>query len=398
MTNNEVERMNITFLLGNGFDIGLRMPTRYEDFYRKYCKISDEDTDNIRAFKEMLLKRNDEDTKKIINWSDFEKAFGEHSADETLNKTTYIERFEDFVRRFNTYLEDVEKCVDLSNTDEVGRIMDEACTSCFKIRRADEDAINTFFRRFDSVRTYNFATFNYTKTVDRCVDALRQRLRSMAQRSVGSVVHIHGYIEENMIVGVNDPSQILNPNFAGDPDIVAELVKPRQNSDSRTAYEKALKAVIDGSNVICVYGMSIGATDKIWWDYISQWLSKSDTRILLILSHEEKYNKRFPFDQKRFIDPIVSTFMSYSSLTNTEKDKIRSRMYVGINNDVFAMNAFSFEAFEKMYPSDPPENDLQNRVNKLEKRLNEQPRIIVSDTEPTDHKKGDIWLKPVAPH
>ena len=42
--------MNITFLLGNGFDIGLGMPTRYEDFYKEYCKIvtgEDGDTENI---------------------------------------------------------------------------------------------------------------------------------------------------------------------------------------------------------------------------------------------------------------------------------------------------------------------------------------------------------------
>lgn len=30
--------MNITFLMGNGFDIGIGMPTQYEDFYEEYCK------------------------------------------------------------------------------------------------------------------------------------------------------------------------------------------------------------------------------------------------------------------------------------------------------------------------------------------------------------------------
>lgn len=65
--------MDITFILGNGFDIGLGMPTRYEDFYKEYCQIKAEDNDNIREFKEMLVNRNSARGKKIINWADFEK-------------------------------------------------------------------------------------------------------------------------------------------------------------------------------------------------------------------------------------------------------------------------------------------------------------------------------------
>ena len=68
--------MKITFLIGNGFDIGLSMPTRYEDFYKHYCKIrvgENGDTNNIFQFKTMLKDRNDDKIKKIIDWSDFEK-------------------------------------------------------------------------------------------------------------------------------------------------------------------------------------------------------------------------------------------------------------------------------------------------------------------------------------
>ena len=46
--------MNITFLIGNGFDIGLGMPTRYEDFYEHYCKVitgENGDSNNIVEFK-----------------------------------------------------------------------------------------------------------------------------------------------------------------------------------------------------------------------------------------------------------------------------------------------------------------------------------------------------------
>lgn len=374
--------MNITFLLGNGFDIGFKMPTRYEDFYPQYCVINNEDNDNIKAFKQMLKKRNDNEKKKIIDWSDFEKAFGEHSADPSIeSKAAYLERFEDFVRKFNEYLEDVEKCTNLSNKEAIAKKMENACKTFYKIRKADEDSINAFFNRFGTDRNYNFVTFNYTKTVDNCYTALRQQLVTSNYRKVGTLVHIHGYIEENMIVGVNDPSQIANSDFANDPEVVAEIVKPQQNSDARTAYENVMKSVIDSSNVICVYGMSVGATDKKWWEYISTWLSKSDNRILIILKHEEKFNKRFTFDQKKFINPLIETFIGFSGLSETEKEKIRKKIYVGINNDVFAMDAFDRKAFEEIYPPKADKEDKKNPTQMDSENLDETIRNLKKGVE-----------------
>ena len=50
--------MNITFFIGNGFDIGLGLKTRYEDFYKEYCDAQDTDTKNITEFKKTLKKWN----------------------------------------------------------------------------------------------------------------------------------------------------------------------------------------------------------------------------------------------------------------------------------------------------------------------------------------------------
>ena len=100
-------------MIGNGFDIGLGLKTGYEDFYKEYCISSDNDNENIAKFKEMLRDRNKDDIKKIIDWADFECAFGKHSEDFLItNKDLYIERFEDFVTKFNSYLEAEESKID----------------------------------------------------------------------------------------------------------------------------------------------------------------------------------------------------------------------------------------------------------------------------------------------
>ena len=83
--------MNITFLLGNGFDIGLGLETGYENFYDEYSVILSTDNKNINSFKTMLKNRNLDEKKKIIDWSDFEKAFGQHSKDFAIeDKNQYI--------------------------------------------------------------------------------------------------------------------------------------------------------------------------------------------------------------------------------------------------------------------------------------------------------------------
>lgn len=342
--------MNITFLLGNGFDIGLKMPTRYEDFYQEYCKSLENDQKNIRLFKEMLRKRNEDEVKRIIDWSDFEKAFGEHSKDPDIkDKRAYLERFEDFVESFNAYLENVESCVDYSDTVTIAKTMDTAVKSFHHIRTADKNAINSFINSFGADRVYNFVTFNYTRTVDNCVDAFRQHIKTDRTRRVGVVAHIHGFIDQNMIVGLNDENQILNEEFSSDPEVIRELVKPQQNVNSRTAYEDAMISAINGSHIICTYGMSIGETDKKWWDKISNWLIGDSKRILVILVHESKYNPRFPHQQDRFVRPILEKFLSFSSLSDEVKKKIESRIFVGVNNDVFSMNLYHTKV--KTHPS-----------------------------------------------
>ena len=75
--------MNITYIIGNGFDLTLGLPTSYKHFYRYYkgldptkdSKLIHELKDDIRQYEEK-------------NWSDLEAGLGKF--------TTHINKFEDF--------------------------------------------------------------------------------------------------------------------------------------------------------------------------------------------------------------------------------------------------------------------------------------------------------------
>lgn len=346
--------MNITFLFGNGFDLGMGMPTRFADFYEVYCKDDASDNENVRSFKKELKNWlcEPDKRKRVEDWADFEKTFGEYSTKFSVDqKQDYLECFEDFVSKFNLYLENVEKCTDFSGVNDLDAVLSKAVRDYRKIRKADRDEIEQFYRKFNAERIYSFITFNYTRTVDRCFDALKDVLKNESYRRVGRLVHIHGYIEDSMIVGVNDASQIMNSEFASDPVVRETLIKPFQNTLSRTGNEMDMQDVIDKSNIICIYGMSLGDTDKKWWDYLSKWLASSDNHILIILQHHEKYSSRLPHVQNKYIKPTLEKFLSFSSLPVNEKEKISSKIYIGFNNDVFAVKAFDSVKFEQEYLS-----------------------------------------------
>ena len=46
--------MNVTFMIGNGFDLGIGLRTAYSDFYKVYCKTNSKDSPEVRKFKSEL--------------------------------------------------------------------------------------------------------------------------------------------------------------------------------------------------------------------------------------------------------------------------------------------------------------------------------------------------------
>lgn len=116
-----------------------------------------------------------------------------------------------------------------------------------------------------------------------------------------------------------------------------ELVK-RNDAQSEEAYDRALTQQINESDIICIYGMSIGDTDKKWWTLISKWLSADDKHIVIILSHQEENVIRFPHKQRKSRISIVQKLLSFSKQSEPLKSLIKERIYVGFNNDIFKMD------------------------------------------------------------
>lgn len=131
--------MQVTFLIGNGFDLGIGLKTAYSDFYRVYCAETQKDDENLRNFKSAIQLKSE-------TWSDFENAFGKYSSE--LNDTAvYLELFENFVNSFISYIRNEEQRFDESKLDNAVEGMSMAKQDNYKKERT-ETALSFHFSDF----------------------------------------------------------------------------------------------------------------------------------------------------------------------------------------------------------------------------------------------------------
>ena len=222
--------MQITFLVGNGFDISCGIDTSYRSFYNWYTK-SDSKSEAIKAFKN--------DIKEYLGgkgdrWSDFELGLGKYSKEFTKETSkAYVEIYEDAhdgIIEYISLLNDTfAKSIDspdaqaalaeglLHFTEELTPAEQDVFSQLFKIDRANDTIIN-------------FISFNYTDTVDLCVKELIKTPLKQWQYNGGTkkyyvyptVLHIHGTIDHYPILGVCEEYQFENKELLECPNVSAE--------------------------------------------------------------------------------------------------------------------------------------------------------------------------------
>ncbi|MBE5745293.1 MAG: hypothetical protein E7355_04070 [Clostridiales bacterium] len=323
--------MNVTFLIGNGFDIGIGMKTRYGDFYSEYIKLKI-DNENILEFQKEIQDN-------IKDWADFEEAFGKHSESFEANEADkYLQQYEHFFEYFLEYLKKEEKNFEMPEELEVIKIMERALTNYYKkLQSQDRESIEDFYKWFGNNITYTFISFNYTSILDAFVNIFKNYLkREQRPEIIMPTIHVHGLLEKYMIIGVNDKSQITNKDLSENPEVLAEIVKPIINKGLKMGYDTKATKAINQSDIICVYGMSLGATDCKWWELLAKWLSANTSKKLIILNYQPDCDIARPYTWLRAKNKIINKFLGYGTLTDSQKEKLDNQICVGINQNIFS--------------------------------------------------------------
>lgn len=179
-------------------------------------------------------------------------------------------------------------------------------------------------------RHYNLISFNYTNVVKNC--------EKIISSSSVETFYIHGSLEnEKVILGVNDSEQINNEYFKESDEMLVSMCKLEINDFFGEYKKEQLERKLYNSDILCIFGMSIGETDKHWWNKIVTNLSKGVIKKVLIFHYEPKLDKRNNVKVLRTQQKVKKQLLKYSPNEDV-KSNLESKIKVVCNSEIFRLN------------------------------------------------------------
>lgn len=348
--------MNITFLVGNGFDLNAGLRTQYKQFLKFYCSdqcqhayAAEANSELDKIFKRNIIKQFISLMQTDLNyWSDFEAALGRETANPPLDRQEYFDLcLADFQTEFNDYLkrELARFDWDLSLPTASVHFKSDLLGHMDKLRPSfRQELLPVFGTKMNQDRTYRFISFNYTDVLDRVIRKLSPNDAAFARTSnllidhkIGQIVHIHGSIDNGMVLGVNDKSQIGNPILASQPGFHSSIVKPVVNREFGSGADTIAAQLIDSSDEICIFGMSIGDTDACWWRRIGKWMSAAAGHQVILFNRGQNISLLHPQFFHRQETAIKQHFLSQCFPGDDAARKNAAlQVFVALKTDMFA--------------------------------------------------------------
>ena len=343
--------MQITFLVGNGFDLNAGLRTRFSDFFKVYCEETANDKPVIKKFKEEIGTN-------VELWSDFEKQMGAYTFKVTkdipeegeLSIEDYYTCIDDFRNKFIIYLnEEIRRLTVMANTDQIRDKCQDMLRNPFRyLRTGQRDRLYNYIDAQDQPLTveYGFVVFNYTDMCEQCMRIQSPRkIMGYCNEPVEAIisadrfVYVHGRLGSEILLGVDNISQIKNPFLQNDEELVYSIVKPISNRELESGQDEKAKELIETSNVIIIYGMSLGETDNFWWRVIADWLlqgKNSEERFLIVYSCDGTTNRSSTRNAVRNQKEVRKKILEAYGYELEEKDKdyMMNHIFCALNTDI----------------------------------------------------------------
>ena len=327
--------MNITFMIGNGFDRNLGLKTAYSDFIKWY-KQTPAKTDTLKKFRK-YISENEE------LWSAAEEELGRYTAHfETGAGAAFYECHKDICEHLADYLIGQQARI------ECPLVVDEIETAFSQLRNLtspfhtqEKSVLDAIYanHKVENV-VFNFITYNYTDKLDQCLELVRKKQgllgthkygSTIHNHAVGTIHHVHGTVNGQMVFGVNDRSQIAKLDIfdCEDGDLYEDLlIKQQANREYQENADEKAKKLLNDSQILYIYGMSIGATDKLWWERVCAWLAGSSDRHIIFHCYDMPAEGVINTDRRIAERKARRRITQYSQLDEQKKQAIESRIHV----------------------------------------------------------------------
>lgn len=321
--------MELTFILGNGFDKAIGLNTGYGDFYAWYSKQTSE-TPDISLLKD-TIKGNEETT-----WADFEIGLGR-----------FTENFTDAKRFIDCFIYARTSLIQYLTSEYNNAILtkkDFLKSATYVLiglsQTADSDLLDADKDKFSisnlEPMTFNCISFNYTpvlrdgwEEMERNAGAISSRDEWSGNYRLGEMLNVHGLLDDNPILGVDNPSQIVNESFRSNKEILQMMVKCEMDKKLGRGWREQALSIIRRSQKIYVYGSSLGDTDEFWWKALAQWFEEDTTHQLALYSHPKDTEEEIMLESERVINSISKHLKNKKLQANIVIDNIKKNMTVG---------------------------------------------------------------------
>ena len=319
--------MRTVFIIGNGFDINLGLPTRYQDFYDFYLK-QPSSSDQISSLKKHLERE------RYNTWADLELGLGEYTKNLTTEDDVEI-ILHDLSDYLKAYLLEVSK-----SFSPLSSFAEQFFRDLAKPYRALPGGMSRVVASYCAKKglpvNIDVVSFNYTDVFEKLIRVGHANahlpMRIGENVTLSSIRHIHMSVHDlDIILGVNDEAQVKNDLLKTDR-VKMLMVKPYINNQLETLIDEECLALINEADLICLFGVSLGETDAMWWEAIGNHIKTTDA-VLLYFAYDK--------DEIRYNDQLIDKRKHYRSYLNKRLwgenpvDECQDQIYVGYKTALF---------------------------------------------------------------
>ena len=297
--------MNITYIVGNGLDLQYGLKTRYRDFYDYQNKLySDRKAKEgyLNFIYESLFA---DEVNEYKNWSDFELSIGNLTKE---NSEIIVSE-----ETKNKFIDDLP----LSNQEIISK------------KYSDKPGESDYVK---------ILSLNYTGILDKLYESSTVSFNNSQRNNaysfhISEPIHVHGILDACTILGVSDESQISD---AFSDEQKGFLVKESMLKEYRENMDVRNSEIIKNSDIIILYGVSIGFTDKYLWNQIAK-RSIDDEVPVIVYHYVPKFNRGNPIRMRHLYEKVEEKFIKISGIDSEFEKKLRGNLIPVIGKSIFEL-------------------------------------------------------------
>lgn len=288
-------------------------------------------------------------------WADFEKKLGEYTSNLEFFEGNAVEAALDCKEAIDVDLAAFIASEDKKVSDEFIEANSESVMASLaywysELQPLERQQILGHYST-DLGLNVSIVTFNYTTLLPRLFNAFGTSEHSTPEDSWGvsfirliHLVQAHGALGREPICGVNDVSQIGSDALSKNEDIVSTFVKGEIQKLFGSVDDRRAEDIILGSNILIIFGLSLGETDMRWWETVVKLLKDGDYRFVLIASTETLSARRSPASFRRFSIALKDKLLTRGGANDDEKRLLSERIFIIPAGSIFRFKSLISDA------------------------------------------------------